>query len=135
MTDTTFPSSGERITKAHLRRAFKKTSGAQDYVLTGFNVSIGTGLAVNIAAGEAFGNGTFIKRDVATNGVAVAANQTALKVWVGYDDAQRNVVLFTTGTAPGENYVLLAEIDSNGSAVTAVRDKRQTNALGGWGDP
>ena len=135
MADTTFPSSGDTIDKTALRRAFKRTAGAQDHVVgTGdFVVSIGTGLAVNITAGEAFANGTFIKRDAATNGVAVAGSQTSLKVWVGYSDAAQNTVLFTTGASPGANYVLLAEIDTNATNVTAVRDKRNLVATSGWG--
>lgn len=136
MADTVWPQSGEKVTKVPFRRALRDTSGAQDFVKTGFAVSIGTGQTVNIAAGEAYTNGVFVKRDVATNGVAITTGTRY--VFVYYDDALRNTVGFVeqaSATPPSAAHQLLAEVVASGGAVTSVTDKRNTTPIGGWRDP
>lgn len=134
MTEEVWPQSGEKLNKTDFRRSLKGVSGAQDYVVSGFTVAAGTGLNVDIAAGSAHVDATYIARD-ATKTLAVAASQVALKIWVGYHSTTRDTLVWATGANPGSNYILLAEVDTDGSGVTAVRDKRNTNPIGGWRDP
>lgn len=139
MADFVFPSTNDDLSEANLRRAFKKVSNAKDYVRSGFTVTIGAGLNVSVAAGEAYVNGTYIERNVSSS-LAVAANST-LYVYAAYDDATQNtVVLGTTTTAPttetgwtaNPERILLAQVVTGASTVTSVSDKRNTVATSGW---
>lgn len=144
MTDTTFPTTGDTITQAALLRAFKKTAGASDYVVGSgdYVVTDSGGLNVDIAAGEAFVNGKFVKRDVATtDALTLASNQAALYVYLEYTAAQNGLQFGSTTTAPdtetgwaaNPERILLAQVVTGASSITSITDRRNTVAVSGWG--
>lgn len=127
MTDVTEPTGGgSRIRRANARKLWKDYPGLADCVLSGFTVTVVSGLTLRIAAGSMVVNGTYVDRDV-THDIAAPDNTAGLGVWVGYDDANANTVLAAVQVAsPGSNYQKVAECTTSAGAVTAgPTDKRQ----------
>lgn len=126
MTDSVFPVTDDVMDRDSLRAWVAGISNAGDYVQSGFAVTAGTGLTINIGSGVAFGGGARMARDVATNGVAVTASVTN-HVWVTLDETNLDLVVFvvnTTGTAPTTPNVKLATVTCDASGVTGVTDVR-----------
>lgn len=144
MTDTTFPTTGDTLTQAALLRAFKKTAGAKDYVVAAGDYAVtydGAGLDVDIAAGEAFVNGKFVKRDVASELTGLASNST-LYVYLAYTAAQNGLEFGSTTTAPdtetgwtaNPERIVLAKVTTGPTTVTGTpEDLRNFTATSGWG--
>lgn len=126
MADETFPVlGGKRIQSADLRRLFKDYPALADVVLSGFTVSAGAGLTLNIALGTMVVNGTFVGADAKTR--ALTDNATN-HVFVGYDPAVKDTILVThntTGASPGVNYQKIAEVPTAAGVIGAPVDKRQ----------
>lgn len=137
MVDSVFPNTNDNMDEATLRAWAAAIANSLPYVRSGFIVTAGAGLTVNVAAGEAFDQGTRISRNVATNGVALTANATNY-VFVSIDDALQNTVTFTvntTGTKPAVPSVLLAAVVTSAAAVTSVTDRRNLTPVSRWRNP
>lgn len=140
MADFVFPNTNDNLDETNLRTWVQRISGSQNYVNNGFVVSAGTGLNVNITAGEACGAGCWMQRTTTSNNAlspALTANATNY-VYVSFDDALQNTVIFqsnTTGVAPSTRAVLLATVTTNASVVTGVTDRRNTTAISRWRAP
>ena len=126
MVDKVFPCTDDNLDEVSLREWVAGISASNPYVESGFVVSDSTGLFIDISAGVAYAGGVRMSRDVATLDIALTASATN-HVWVTFDDAVQDGVLFvvnTTGTAPSTPNAKLAEVVTGASSITTITDKR-----------
>jgi len=117
-----------------------------DYIINGFTVTAGSGLAVSITSGKARLKGLFV-HNTATETVSSLTASTTNYVWItlardGNGEAESwNFTKGTSATVPTDS-VLVAKVTTSGSAVTAVDENdtpkdaglNNTKAWGGGGD-
>ena len=118
MATTVFPESGDQITEAAWTSANATLSVADAYRVSGYALSAGTGLNVNISTGTCFINGYQIVSD-ATQSESVTASQTNY-VYLNEDGT---ITVNTTGTQPADS-LFLGTATTDGSGVTAVSHVR-----------
>lgn len=118
MATTVFPESGDQITEAAWTSANATLSVADAYRVSGYALSAGTGLNVDISAGTCFINGYQIVSD-ATQSESVTASQTNY-VYLNEDGT---ITVNTTGTQPADS-LFLGTATTDGSGVTAVSHVR-----------
>jgi len=123
MSTTVFPESGDQITEAAWTALNRSLTIGSDYRISGFTLSAGTGLNVNVAAGSCLVQGYSIVSD-ATQAVSVTASQTNY-IWLAEDGTLSSN---TTGTNPGDD-LLLGTAVTDGSGVTSV--SYETNIING----
>ena len=117
-----------------------------DYIINGFTVTAGSGLAVSITSGKARLKGLFVHNTATETVSSLTASQTNY-VWItltrdGNGEAESwNFTKGTSATVPTDS-VLVAKVTTSGSAVTAVDENEtpkdaglnNTKAWGGGGD-
>ncbi len=123
---------GKNLSESSLRNIFQQVAQQKNFVIEDFEVSAGTGLAVDVSAtstkGKALIDGWYAESDADFTGETVTASTTNyVFLTVGVDGSGNanglSITINTTGTLPA-NSILLAEADTDGSSVTAVRDGR-----------
>jgi len=95
-----------------------------DYIVSGFTLSAGTGLAVNIAAGTGRLKGLFVNNSTSSSKGSLAANNTNyIYVTLTRDSNSEaeswNFTSNTSGTTPTDS-LFIGTATTNGSGVTAV---------------
>lgn len=118
MATTVFPESGDQITEAAWTAANQALSVATAYRVSGYALSAGSGLNVDISAGSCFINGFHIASD-ATQSESVTASQTNY-VYLNEDGT---ITVNTTGTQPADSLFLGTAV-TDGSGVTSVSHLR-----------
>lgn len=117
-----------------------------DYIINGFTVTAGSGLAVSITSGKARLKGLFVHNTATETVSSLTASQTNY-IWItltrdGNGEAESwNFTKGTSSTVPTDS-VLVAKVTTSGSAVTAVDENdtpkdaglNNTKAWGGGGD-
>ena len=108
-------------------------SHVQDHIKSGFKVTAGSGLAVNVAAGKISLKGLYVN-NTSTEAVTVTASNTNhIYVVLARDSnseaASWSFVANTTGSAPADS-IKIATCVASGSAVTSV-DQTFTSAVAG----
>ena len=117
-----------------------------DYIINGFTVTAGSGLAVSITSGKARLKGLFVQ-STATETVSSLTGSQTNYVWItlardGNGEAESwSFTKGTSATVPTDS-VLVAKVTTSGSAVTAVDENdtpkdaglNNTKAWGGGGD-
>ena len=108
-------------------------SHVQDHIKSGFTVTAGSGLAVNVAAGKISLKGLYVN-NTSTEAVTVTASNTNhIYVKLARDSNNEaeswSLVANTTGSAPADS-IKIATCVASGSAVTSV-DQTFTSAIAG----
>ncbi len=108
-------------------------SHVQDHIKSGFTVTAGSGLAVNVAAGKISLKGLYVN-NTSTEAVTVTASNTNhIYVVLARDSNSEaeswSFVANTTGSAPADS-IKIATCVASGSAVTSV-DQTFTSAVAG----
>jgi len=125
MADYTFPTNLRIMQRDILREWVKYGGRFPDQVIEGFQVIAGLNRQFTLTAGKAVVDGVYLRRDDATLGTASASATT--HVYLTLDETQNNVVsttMNTTGTPPASPYLKIAEIVSDASNITEVRNLR-----------
>ena len=113
-----------------------------DYVRSGFTLSAGSGLAVNIAIGKARLKGLFIHNDSASSKSSLSASSTnSIYITLTRDSNSEaeswDFTSNTTGTTPTDS-LFIGTATTNGSSVTAVDavnvEKLSGNTINIFGD-
>ena len=104
----------------------------QNYVISGFTISAGSGLACNVAAGSGRLNGLYISSDATEAKSSLTASQTnsiyiKLDLDSGSEPEGWSLFSNTSGGAV-TNAILLGTAVTNGSAVTGVTNVPNTQA-------
>jgi hypothetical protein len=121
--------------------AFFSNDIVNNYVKSGFTLSAGTGLSVNIATGLARLKGLFINNSTASSkGSLTASNTNYIYVTLSRDSFSEaeswSFTSNTTGTTPTDS-LFIGTATTDGSSVTAVDMIDVENFSGGikvWGD-
>lgn len=114
MATSVFPEAGDQITEAAWTSANKTITNVDAFRLSGYSLSAGTGLNVDIASGTCFVNGFQIVSD----GTQVEALSASSTNYVYLND-DGTFTVNTSGTQPA-NTLLLGTATTDGSGVTAV---------------
>lgn len=112
--------------------ALMKATYKNGIMADSFIASVGTGLSVNLTAGNGFVNGVFFYDDAASTVTCTSASGTRTDLIVArLNTAARTVSLeVKAGTATvADNEVAIASVTVNGSAVTSVSNYARTNCL------
>jgi len=113
-----------------------------DYLVSGFTLTAGTGLSVNIAVGKARLKGLFVHNDSSSSKGSLTANDVNyIYITLARDsNSQAESWSFTsnlTGTTPTDS-LLIGTATTNGSGVTAVDIQTNVQRYNGririWGD-
>jgi len=114
MATSVFPEAGDQITEAAWTSANKTITNVDAFRLSGYSLSAGTGLNVDIASGTCFVNGFQIVSD----GTQVEALSASSTNYVYLND-DGTFTVNTSGTQPA-NTLFLGTATTDGSGVTAV---------------
>jgi len=113
-----------------------------DYLVSGFTLTAGTGLSVNISVGKARLKGLFVHNDSSSSKGSLTANDVNyIYITLARDsNSQAESWSFTsnlTGTTPTDS-LLIGTATTNGSGVTAVDTQTNVQRYNGririWGD-
>jgi len=118
MATTVFPEAGDQITEAAWTSANKTVSVAPEYRVSGYALSAGTGLNVDIDPGTCFVNGFEIVSD-GTQVEAVSPNSTNY-VYLNDDGT---FTVNTSATQPADS-LFLGTATTDASSVTAVSHEK-----------
>ena len=104
----------------------------QNYIISGFAISAGSGLACNVAAGSGRLNGLYISSDATETKSSLTASQTnSIYIKLDLDSGSQpegwSLFSNTSGGAV-TNAILLGTAVTNGSAVTGVTNVPNTQA-------
>ena len=115
--------SAKVIEPSDFERLFDEVSG--DFISSGFTVTAGSGLAVNISTGTARVKGLYLNNDSSTSKGSLTASQTNYIYLTlardGNSEAESwDFTSNTTGTTPTDSFKI-GSATCDGSSVTAVR--------------
>lgn len=114
MATTVFPETNDAVTESVWQGLNKSLSHNASWTVTGYDMTDGGGLEVDVAAGEAMVNGYYITSD-ATEAVVLADASTNY-LWLEPDGTLTDN---TTGSNPG-NALLLGTIVTSGGSISSI---------------
>lgn len=114
MATTVFPETSDSVTESVWQGLNKAIVSGGSHTSEGYDVTVDSGLDIDIAAGEAVVNGYYLSSD-ATQG-ATMTDSTTNYVWLEPDGT---ITVNTTGTNPGSS-LLLAKVVTSGGAITSI---------------
>lgn len=114
MAVTIFPETGDTISESAWQGLNKAIAANGAWTTEGYDVTVSSGIIVDVAAGEALVNGYLVSSD-ATQQVTLADNNTNY-LWLEPDGTLTDS---TTGSNPG-NALLLATIVTSGGSITSI---------------
>jgi hypothetical protein len=122
MATTVFPETNDSVTEAAWQGLNNAIAAGGAWTTQGFDVTISSGLIIDIASGDAFVNGYHISSD-ATQQKTMTDNTTNY-VWI---EPNGTVTVNTTGTNPGNALLLVLVVTSGGSISSISRDVNVTS--------
>lgn len=108
------------------RESIKGLTSNKNFVITGLQVTAGSGLAVNISAGSCIVGGVYI--EFYTSVLTVPASTTSeiyVELILDANKPTNATITYTTGSfTPSETRLWLASITTNAYGVTSITDRR-----------
>jgi len=123
MATTVFPETSDAVTEATWQGLNKAIAAGGAWTTEGFDVTVDSGLDIDIAAGEAFVNGYWVSSDAVQG--ATMTDSTTNYVWLEPDGT---LTVNTSGSNPG-NALLLATVVTSGGAISSI--SRESNVTTG----